>query len=122
MIQFHPDELNYVNAKLHPLAGRCGSFLRAFLVACLRADSYNYEIIRPALLKIMQKYPPDPLRIAMEQHDNGMEHEPLDPLLDREFALLEFGTSFEDDKAIQPTENDLKNGDGLAARRPLHLE
>lgn len=85
-IQFYPDELNYCCAKMHPEAPRCGGLLRAFLMACLRADGENYEILRPALHAFMVKYPPDRLRKAMEQHDAGMPHEPLDPLLYPEFS------------------------------------
>lgn len=65
-IQFHPDELDYVNAKLF---GRedDNSFLACFLNACLRADGSNYPILRPALLDIMKKYPADPERLAAER-------------------------------------------------------
>jgi hypothetical protein len=34
-----------------------GDFLRMFLESVLRADAQNYEILRPALLQIMAKYP-----------------------------------------------------------------
>ena len=37
--------------------GKPGSFLRSFLEACVRADHLNYEILRPALLQIKEKYP-----------------------------------------------------------------
>lgn len=76
-IQFYPDELDYVNAKLGSVqnvndeAPKCGGFLQAFLIACLRADDPNYEIIQPALRTFMQIYPADPERLEMERHDNG---------------------------------------------------
>lgn len=70
-IQFYRDELGYVNAKLHPLANMDPqSFLGTFLQACLRADFDNYELLRPALLALKQKYPADPERLQMEHSDN----------------------------------------------------
>jgi hypothetical protein len=74
IIQHYPDELDYVNAQLHPLVRREDdkSFLAHFLRSCLAADSLNYEIIRPALHELMVKYPPDPERWAMERHDRGV--------------------------------------------------
>ncbi len=39
------------------LAENVGSFLSCFLDACQRADSENFEIIKPALERIRQKYP-----------------------------------------------------------------
>jgi hypothetical protein len=59
-IQFYPDELDYVNAKLHWSAPRTGDFLHYFLHACGRADSENFELLLPALRRIMEKYPADP--------------------------------------------------------------
>lgn len=53
-IQHHKNELTYVNRKTEE---RPGNFLENFLDACLAADDENYEILRPALLKIMVKYP-----------------------------------------------------------------
>ena len=76
-IQSYPDELDYVNAKLHPLAKQSGSFLDAFLRSCLAADFENYEIVRPALAKIMEKYPAERLRLWMERHDRGVKQPPL---------------------------------------------
>jgi len=80
IIQSYPDELDYVNAKLRgvidrsegkPVAGPFeGSFLSAFCLACLRADSENYEFIRPALLLLMDKYPADPERLRAEREDH----------------------------------------------------
>jgi len=70
-IQGYPDEVNYVNAVLHPEAKKCGSFMDYFLHACLHADWENYELLRPVLRKIMEKYPADPERLAMEEHDTG---------------------------------------------------
>lgn len=62
-IQFYPAELDYVNVK----ARRAGSFLSAFLMACISADAENYELLRPVLLTLMQKYPADPDEIAAER-------------------------------------------------------
>lgn len=77
-IQTYPEELDYVNAKLHPMAKRVGSFLNGFLGSCLAADSDNYELVRPALTKIMEKYPAEPYRLWMERHDRGID-EPSPP-------------------------------------------
>lgn len=71
-IQGYPDELDYVNARLHPTA-ECGSFLEAFCRAALSADSENYELLRPTLLILMERYPADPQRLAMERHDRGAD-------------------------------------------------
>lgn len=54
-----------MNARAYPkehfwcveAANRAGDFLKAFATAALRADAENYEIIRPAVLKFMEKYP-----------------------------------------------------------------
>ncbi|HXP82600.1 MAG TPA: hypothetical protein VN976_22060 [Verrucomicrobiae bacterium] len=70
-IQGYPDELNYVNAILHPLAPKSGSFLTAFCQACQAADFENYEFLRPPLAVFMQKYPCDVQRRAMEERDSG---------------------------------------------------
>jgi hypothetical protein len=70
VIQEHPAELNYVNAWIGPLAQRPGNFLSTFLEACLRADDENYEILRPALLILMDKYPAPVERLAAEVRDN----------------------------------------------------
>ena len=56
-IQFYPNELDYVNAKLAPSARKVGSFMEYFLHACAAADMQNYEMLRPALKTIMEKYP-----------------------------------------------------------------
>ena len=74
-IQFYPDELDYANAKLHPHAPTVGSFLKSFLNACANADFQNYELLRPVLKVMMEKYPADPLRLAMERHDAGRSTE-----------------------------------------------
>lgn len=80
-IQFYPDELDYVNAKLAPTAPKSGSFLEAFLHACVAADSQNYELLRPALKIIMEKYPAEPGRLAMEHLDRGIaSQEDLDAI------------------------------------------
>jgi hypothetical protein len=74
IIQFYPDELDYVNATLHPSirAADDKSFLGTFCLACLRADDENYELLRPVLAVLMGKYPADPERLAMERHDRGV--------------------------------------------------
>ena len=74
-IQAFPDELDYVNAQLHPLVRDPDdkSFLGTFLQACLRADGENYAIIRPALQRLMEKYPARADRLAMERRDRGAE-------------------------------------------------
>jgi hypothetical protein len=72
MITLFPDELDYVNAKLHPLGGTsANSFLYSFLNACLRADGDNYRLLQPILREYMTKYPPLPERLAMEQQDRA---------------------------------------------------
>lgn len=72
IINVYPDELDYVNAKLHPLARTDeNSFLWAFLQSCLRADPENYELIRPVLWAMMVKYPADEKRLEMERRDSG---------------------------------------------------
>ena len=71
IIQAYLEELNYVNAKLHPRAAECGSFLQAFLRACVAADSFNYELLRPCLHSCMAKYPADPELLAIEQREAG---------------------------------------------------
>lgn len=70
-IQGYPQELIYVNAILHPRAPKCGSFMDAFCHACLAADVENYELLRPALKKIMLKYPADPEMLNIEKRDIG---------------------------------------------------
>lgn len=57
MIQFFPDDLDYVNAKLEEAHEGNESFLVAFLNACLRADDENYALLRPVLHHFMRKYP-----------------------------------------------------------------
>lgn len=73
IIQFYPDELDYVNATLHPSlrAPDDKSFLGTFCQACLRADDDNYELLRPALLALMEKYPVGAERLEMERRDRG---------------------------------------------------
>jgi hypothetical protein len=71
IIQQFPDELNYCNAILHPLAPRPGSFLELFCHAAMRADSDNYSLMRPLLLIMMTKYPADSVRLAQEKQDSG---------------------------------------------------
>lgn len=71
-IQFYPDELAYVNAKLHPLASKSGSFVTAFCQAAIAADGENYELLRPVLKKLIEKYPADVERLEMERRDSGL--------------------------------------------------
>lgn len=72
IIQFYRDELDYVNATIAG-ANDSKSFLTTFCQACLRADSSNYEILRPALAFFMRKYPALSARIAAEREDQGAE-------------------------------------------------
>lgn len=69
-IQFYPDELDYVNAQLHP-AQKCGHFLESFFQSCLRADAENYQLLRPILREFMAKYPASPERLEAERRDRG---------------------------------------------------
>lgn len=74
VIQCYPEELDYVNAKLHGCAHvKPGRFLRLFLNACLSADAFNYRLLRPALLEFMKKYPADHERLRMERIDRGAD-------------------------------------------------
>lgn len=69
-IQFYPDDLDYVNAQLHPLSFTdSNSFLATFCNACLRADAENYELLRPVLAVLMGKYPARPERLDAERMD-----------------------------------------------------
>jgi hypothetical protein len=74
-IQNYPDELDYVNAQLHPQVRDRDdkSFLGTFCLACLRADDENYELLRLPLGFFMKKYPPRLDRLRMENHDRGVE-------------------------------------------------
>lgn len=84
IIQYYPDELDYVNVRLlfhygalHPEDSlppvlrslHPDSFLGTFCLACLRADSDNYELLRPALYVLMKQYPADPERLRIERAD-----------------------------------------------------
>jgi hypothetical protein len=62
-------DLDYVNAKLAERMLDDDSFLGTFFNACLRADSFNFPIIRPALHVLMQKYPADPKLLANQRRD-----------------------------------------------------
>jgi len=74
IINGYPDELDYVNALLHgQVRDKINSFLGTFCLACVRADSQNYELLRPLLLIFREKYPADPKRLAMERIDSGRE-------------------------------------------------
>jgi hypothetical protein len=55
-IQLYPDLLDYANAKIREARG-ARSFMSAFCEACLRADGANFEVLRPTLTTLMQKYP-----------------------------------------------------------------
>jgi hypothetical protein len=65
-IQEFPSELAYVRAQLHNRPPVDQSFLGTFCLCLLRADSQNYEFLRPALYWFMTKYPADPRRLAIE--------------------------------------------------------
>lgn len=73
IIQQYPDELDYVNARLHPLEvpEDDKSFLATFCMACLRADGLSYELLRPALQEFMVRFPANPDRLDMERRDRG---------------------------------------------------
>jgi hypothetical protein len=69
-IQQYTDELDYVIVKLGVAEGSF-SFMEAMCNACLRADGENYELLRPALHALMQKYPAPELLLEAERSDNG---------------------------------------------------
>jgi hypothetical protein len=74
IIQFYPDELDFVNATLRLGRGsgnKAESFLEVFCEACLRADAENYELLRPALAVLMKKYPVSAERLRIEREDRG---------------------------------------------------
>ena len=71
MIQLYPDDLDWVNAQLHSRDPEDHSFVGLFCHVALRADHENYELLRPSLLKIMEKYPADPERLRIEREDRG---------------------------------------------------
>jgi hypothetical protein len=71
IIQNYLDEFDYVNATLQQKGHEDKSFLGTFCKACLRADEGNYEILRPALMILMMKYPANPERLRMERVDRG---------------------------------------------------
>ena len=73
IIQGYLDELNYVNATLHGRGHDDKSFLGTFCLACLRADSENYELLRPLLAVLMMKYPASARRLAIERSDMESE-------------------------------------------------
>jgi hypothetical protein len=79
IIQSYPDELDYVNAQLHPSIRDADdkSFLGTFCLACLRADAQNYEILRLALNTLILKYPANPERLRMERHDRRVYESPI---------------------------------------------
>jgi len=69
IIQEFPDELDYVNAKLHPLSPASGSYLLWLCYTALASDANNYPLIQPAIRSAMVKYPADPDRLAAERRD-----------------------------------------------------
>ena len=73
IIQSYPDDLDYVNATLHGRGDHDKSFLGTFCLACLRADSENYELLRPLLAVLMMKYPASARRLAIERSDMESE-------------------------------------------------
>lgn len=75
-IQCYPAELDYVSAQLHGREEDDRSFLETFCWACLRADGFNYPLLRPALIAFMEKYPADPERLRIERIDSGREPVP----------------------------------------------
>jgi hypothetical protein len=68
-IQFHPEELDWVNAHLFNRPPGDNSFLGTFCWACLRADGENYRLMRPTVRAMMLKYPADPERLRVERQD-----------------------------------------------------
>lgn len=110
VIQGYPEELDYVNARLHTtdltvqhiaavaeayakagggklqlavIEPEVGSFLEYFLRACLAADFFNYELLRPTLEILMHRYPADPRRLAIERHDRGADRPGDEALISR---------------------------------------
>jgi len=73
IIQSYPDDLDYVNATLHGRGDDDKSFLGTFCLACLRADSENYELLRALLAVLMMKYPARVRRLAIEREDRESE-------------------------------------------------
>lgn len=49
--------LNVVNGSVEKKIPPAGDFLKSLASAALRADPTNYAILRPALLKIKERYP-----------------------------------------------------------------
>ena len=71
IIQQYPHELDYVNVKLlRRPKSETDSFLGGFLMCCLRADAENYELLRPVLHKLMEKYPADPDDLESEREEH----------------------------------------------------
>jgi hypothetical protein len=59
-IQGYPEEFNYANTQIASRAPDDHSFLGTFCLACLRANSQNYEVLRMSLRWLMKKYPLSP--------------------------------------------------------------
>jgi hypothetical protein len=50
----YPELDHYINSKFEE---HVGSFLTLFFQACHCADSENFEILKPALIQLKEKYP-----------------------------------------------------------------
>jgi hypothetical protein len=57
IVQSDPALISWVLGISNGKPTRAGDFLRAVANAALRADTQNYEILRPALLELKEKYP-----------------------------------------------------------------
>jgi len=57
IVQTDPALISWVLGIANGKPTRSGDFLRALADAALRADALNYEILRPALLQLKEKYP-----------------------------------------------------------------
>lgn len=54
IVSFYFELSEYVRKKMQE---NPGSFLRGFLECCVLADSENFELLKPVLEKIVEKYP-----------------------------------------------------------------
>jgi hypothetical protein len=55
--QADPELLTWLLGIYNGIPSKSGSFLESLALMALRADESNYEILRPALLLIRDKYP-----------------------------------------------------------------
>ena len=62
----YPALLAYANAWHNSAHYHAGSFLTAFLEACVNADGENFELLKPALEIIINKYPAEESILAIE--------------------------------------------------------